>query len=86
MNSSVSGFLCFGFLVFGGAGHPAAEYLKFQLVYGPILLANLLVLPLAIEYSPLSPYLIQGLFVPFAIIAGYLGKKFFTFRRLRSRR
>ena len=79
--ASVNGFVGFRYLVFRSQGHPLKEYLRYQLVYGPLLALNMVVLPLALKYSPLNAYAIQGLWAIFAIVAGYLGSKYFAFRR-----
>jgi putative flippase GtrA len=78
--SSVNGFLGFRHVVFRSSGHPIVEYAKFQIVYGPILALNLVVLPLALKFTPVNAYVIQALFGVFAIIISYLGNKYFTFR------
>jgi putative flippase GtrA len=63
--------------------HPLAEYLRYQIVYLPLVVVNLVVLPLALRYSDLNAYVIQALFTVFAVIASYLGNKYFTFRKPR---
>ncbi len=82
--SSVNGFLGYRFIVFRSKGRPLVEYLKFQLVYAPLLAVNLVVLPLTLAYTPLSAYVVQALFAVFSVVAGYLGNKYFTFRKPRS--
>jgi putative flippase GtrA len=79
--ASPNGFLTFRYLVFAPAMHPVVEYLRYQAVYLPILGLNLLVLPLALEHSTLNAYVVQALFVIFAVIAAYLGNKYFAFRK-----
>jgi putative flippase GtrA len=83
--ASVNSFLGFRFVVFQSQGHPVAEYLRFQLVYLPLLLVNAVALPLFLEYTTLNAYVVQAGFAVFAVVAGYLGNKYFTFRRRRSR-
>lgn len=83
--SSLNGFLTFRYLVFAPVTHPVIEYLRYQAVYLPILALNLVVLPLALKYSDLSAYAIQALFAIFAIIAAYLGNKYFAFRKPKAR-
>ena len=78
--SSINGFLGFRYIVFGPTGHPLLEYLKFQTVYVPLLVVNMAVLPLALRYLDLNAYVIQALFGGAAIVVGYLGNKYFTFR------
>lgn len=79
--ASVNGFVGFRYVVFRSQGHPLKEYGKYQLVYAPLLALNMLVLPLALKYSSLNAYAAQALFAVFAIITGYLGSKYFAFRR-----
>jgi putative flippase GtrA len=79
--ASINGFIGFRYLVFQSRGHPLKEYVKYQLVYGPLLALNMLVLPLALKYSSLNAYAIQAMFAVFAVVAGYVGSKYFAFRR-----
>jgi len=79
--SSVNGFICFKFFVFRSAGSPWLEYLRFQLVYGPLLLFSLIALPLMIAYLPWSAYVSQAILAAFSVVVGYLGNKYFTFRQ-----
>jgi putative flippase GtrA len=79
--ASVNGYLTFRYLVFEPARHPVVEYLRYQAVYLPILAVNLVALPLALEYTSLSAYVIQAALAVFAIVAAYLGNKYFTFRK-----
>ena len=81
--ASINGFLGFRYIVFKPAGNGLVEYGKYQLVYAPILALNLVGLPLALQHTRLSAYAIQALFAVFAIVASYLGNKYFTFRRVR---
>lgn len=82
---SVNGFLGFRYLVFGPASHPLLEYLRFQLVYLPLLAANMVVLPLLLANTRLNAYAIQALFAVVVVVTAYLGNKYFTFRRPRDR-
>jgi putative flippase GtrA len=79
--ASINGFIGFRYLVFKPVRHPLHEYLRYQVVYLPILAINMLVLPLALRYSSLNAYVIQALFAIFAVVTSYLGNKYFTFRR-----
>ena len=78
--ASVNGFIGFRYVVFRSRGHPLKEYLKYQLVYGPLLALNMLVLPLALKYSSLNAYLVQALYAAFAVVVGYVGSKYYAFR------
>ena len=82
--SSVNGFLTFRYLVFSPATHVLIEYLRYQAVYIPIVALNLVVLPLALRYSDLNAYAIQALFAVVAVVAAYIGNKYFAFRKLKA--
>lgn len=79
---SVNGFLGFRFIVFGTSGrHPLLEYLKYQAVYLPLLGLNLVALPLLLRYTDWNAYAIQAGFGVFAVVVGFLGNKYYAFRR-----
>jgi GtrA-like protein. len=82
---SINGYLTFRYLVFKPVSHPLIEYARYQAVYLPIGAVNFVVLPLALKYSDLNAYAIQALFAIFAIIAAYLGNKYFAFRKPKAR-
>jgi putative flippase GtrA len=79
--ASVNGYLTFRYLVFGPTRHPVVEYLRYQAVYLPILGVNLVVLPLALMYTTLNAYIVQALFAVFAVVASYIGNRYFTFSK-----
>lgn len=79
--SSINGFLGFRYVVFQSRGHPLSEYLRFQAVYLPLLILNMVALPLFLEYTSLNAYVVQAGFAVFSVVVGYLGNKHFTFRR-----
>ncbi len=80
--ASLNGFLCYRYIVFGSRGHPLKEFLRFQLVYLPLFLVNLVVLPLALAYTSLNAYVVQALFAVFSVVAGFIGNRYFTFRKV----
>jgi putative flippase GtrA len=84
--ASVNGYLTFRFLVFTPVRHPVVEYLRYQAVYVPIQVFNLVALPLALSHTNLSAYIVQALLAPISVVAAYLGNKYFTFRRSKSDR
>lgn len=79
--ASVNGYLTFRYLVFTPVRHPIVEYVRYQAVYLPILAVNIVALPLALAYTNLSAYVVQGLLGIFAVVAGYIGNKYFAFRK-----
>ena len=82
--ASVNGYLTFRFFVFTPVRHPVVEYVRYQAVYLPILALNMVALPLALTYTNLSAYLVQALLAIFAVVAAYLGNKYFAFRKRTS--
>jgi putative flippase GtrA len=83
--ASVNGYLTFRYLVFTPVRHPVVEYMRYQAVYLPILAVNLVALPLALTYTSLNAYVIQALLAFFAIVAAYVGNKYFAFRKPKDR-
>lgn len=83
--ASVNGYLTFRYLVFKPVRHPVVEYVRYQAVYLPILALNLVALPLALTYTNLSAYIFQVLFGVFAVVAAYVGNKYFAFRKPKTR-
>jgi putative flippase GtrA len=79
--ASVNGYLTFRYLVFAPVRHPVVEYVRYQAVYLPIQAFNLVALPLALTFTNLSAYIVQALLAPLAVVAAYLGNKYFTFRK-----
>jgi len=79
-------FLCHKYIVFRTRGGHAGEILRFVVVYVPILVANLIVLPLALRTLPLNAYVIQAVYMLVVVVLSYLGLKLFTFRKGGDRR
>jgi putative flippase GtrA len=83
--ASVNGYLTFRYLVFTPVRHPVVEYLRYQAVYLPILALNLVGLPLALEHTNLSAYVVQALLSICAVVIAYFGNKYFAFRKPKAR-
>jgi putative flippase GtrA len=79
--ASVNGYITFRSFVFAPVRHPLVEYLRYQAVYLPILAVNVVALTLALTYTSLSAYVVQALLAVFAIVAAYVGNKYFAFRK-----
>lgn len=82
--ASINGFIGFRYIVFGPAGHPLMEYLKYQVVYLPLLIGNMILLPLLLEHTSLNAYVIEALYGILSVVLGYVGNKYFTFRRVKD--
>jgi putative flippase GtrA len=78
--ASVNGFLCFRWFVFRTSDRPLIRYLRYNLIYVPLLLIYMFLLPLALAHSFLSAYVMQALCTLVAIVLGYVGNKYFAFR------
>jgi putative flippase GtrA len=81
--ATMNGFLTFRYLVFKPVRNPIVEYFRFQGVYLPILVLNVVALPLALSMN-LSAYIVQPLCSVFAFVAAYFGNKYFAFRRRKA--
>jgi putative flippase GtrA len=77
-------FFVYKYLVFQTRGGHFREYLKFYVVYGPVLLVNLFALPFLVRVTGLDPRIAQGAFAVIAVVVTYLGNKYFTFGRAGS--
>lgn len=79
--ASVNGFLSFRYIVFKPVYHPLMEYLRYQVVYLPLLVLNLIGLPLILRHTRANAYLAQASFIIIGIVVSYVGNKYFTFRK-----
>jgi putative flippase GtrA len=78
--ATMNGYLAFRYLVFTPVRHPVVEYLRYQAVYLPILALNLVALPVALSVN-ISAYVVQPVCGVVALVAAYIGNKYFTFRK-----
>jgi putative flippase GtrA len=67
-------------IVFRSQGRPLVEFPRFASVYAIILVANLVLLPIALRTLPFNIYVVQALFTLAVVICGYLAHKSFSFR------
>ncbi|MDO8964770.1 MAG: GtrA family protein [Coriobacteriia bacterium] len=77
--SVTQSFYLHKYLVFRTRGGHLREYLRFYIVYGPVLIVNMFVLPALVGWLGLDPRIAQGVFTAVAIAATYLANKYFTF-------
>jgi putative flippase GtrA len=73
------------YLVFRSRGSILREFPRFSLVYVAALLANLVLLPIALRVLPLNIYVVQALLMALVVICSYLAHKSFSFRTGRPR-
>jgi putative flippase GtrA len=81
----LNAYLGYRFVVFQSEGPLLRELPRFSLVYLATLIANLALLPLALNALPFSIYVIQALFTAVVVVVSYLGHKYYSFRRGRGR-
>ncbi|MFS4507176.1 GtrA family protein [Clavibacter sp. Sh2141] len=71
-------------LVFKVSGNLVPDFSRYTLVNLMPLFANMLLLPLVVETTPLEPIVAQVLVTIVITVATYTGHKFFSFRRPRD--
>jgi putative flippase GtrA len=77
-------YVCYRYLVFRSRGRMHREIPRFFLVYGVTLVANIIVLPLALRTLSLNAYVVQGLFTLAVVLVSYFGHRWFSFREGRG--
>ena len=75
----LNAYLCYRYIVFRSRGPILRELPRFSTVYVASLLANLAVLPVALQVLPLNLYVIQAGFMGVVVVASYLAHKHFSF-------
>jgi putative flippase GtrA len=78
--SIANAYICYRYIVFRSRGSVSREMPRFTSVYLVALAANLVILPLALRWLPLSVYVVQALFTVAVVVLSYLGHKYFSFR------
>jgi putative flippase GtrA len=75
----LNAYLGYRYIVFRSRGPMLRELPRFSLVYVATLVANLLLLPLALRVLPFSIYVDQALFFAAVVVASYLAHKYYSF-------
>jgi putative flippase GtrA len=75
----LNAYLGYRYIVFRSRGPMLRELPRFSLVYVATLVANLLLLPLALRVLPFSIYVDQALFFAVVVVASYLAHKYYSF-------
>lgn len=73
-------FFAYRWLVFPVRGTLWAQYVRFCIVYLPLLAANLVVVPAFVQIMHINPLVAQGVFIVLMVTLTYLGHKYFTFK------
>lgn len=80
--SITNAYIGYKIFVFKTRGNYLREYARFYLVYGFIMLLNLMLLPLGVELFRLPPPIVQGGFTFFNVFLSFWGHKHFSFGRI----
>jgi putative flippase GtrA len=75
----LNAYLGYRYIVFRSGGPMLRELPRFSLVYAVTLVANLLLLPVALRVLPFSIYVDQLLFLSVVVAGSYLGHKYYSF-------
>jgi putative flippase GtrA len=76
----LNAYLGYRFIVFRSRGPMLQELPRFSLVYLATLIANLVLLPIALRVLPFSIYVDQALFFGVVVASSYLAHKYYSFR------
>ena len=75
----LNAYLGYRYIVFRSSGPMLKELPRFSLVYLAVLLANLVLLPIALQVLPFNIYVVEALFMAGVVVASYLGHKYYSF-------
>ena len=75
----LNAYVGYRYVVFRSHGPILRELPRFSIVYVASLLANLMLLPVALAVLPFSIYVVQALFMAGVIVASYLAHKYYSF-------
>jgi putative flippase GtrA len=81
----LNAYLGYRFIVFRSRGPVLRELPRFSVVYLATLIANLVLLPIALRVLPFNIYLDQALFLGVVVICSYLSHKYYSFGSVRRR-
>ncbi len=75
----LNAYIGYRYVVFRSHGPIIRELPRFSMVYVATLLANLILLPIALHVLPLNIYLIQALLTCVVIVCSFLAHKYYSF-------
>jgi putative flippase GtrA len=79
----LNAYIGYRYVVFRSRGPIRTELPRFSLVYVVTLLANLVILPIALRVLPFSIYIVQAMWTAIVVICSYLSHRYFSFRGVR---
>ena len=81
----LNAYLGYRYIVFRSRGPIVRELPRFSMVYVATLVANLVLLPVALAVLPFNIYVIQALFTAGVVVGSYLAHKYYSFGGDRNR-
>ena len=75
----LNAYLCYRYIVFRSRGSVLSELPRFSLVYLLTLVANLALLPVALQVLPFNIYVVQALLTVVVVVCSYLAHKHYSF-------
>ncbi len=81
----LNAYIGYRFIVFRSRGPVLKELPRFSLVYVAALMANLVLLPIALQLLPLNIFVIEALFMGAVVVCSYLGHRYYSFGGERRR-
>jgi putative flippase GtrA len=79
----LNAYLGYRYVVFRSTGRIRTELPRFSLIYLATLIANIVLLPIALAILPYNIYIVEALFTAAVVVASYFGHRYFSFRRPR---
>lgn len=76
----LNAYIGYRYIVFRSHGPILKELPRFSTVYVATLVANLILLPIALRVLPFSIYIVQGLLLVIVVVSSYLAHKYYSFR------
>lgn len=84
--SITNAYVCYKFIVFRTKGNYLREYLRFYVVYGISMLANIGLMFMCVHYLGIKPVMAQAFILAVIFATSYVGHKFFSFKTGMSRK
>jgi putative flippase GtrA len=81
----LNAYLGYRYVVFRSRGPIFRELPRFSLVYVLTLLANLALLPVALNVLPFNIYVVQALLTALVVVCSYLSHRYYSFGGVRGR-
>jgi putative flippase GtrA len=81
----LNAYLGYRYVVFRSRAPVLTELPRFSLVYVVTLVANLVLLPIALSVLPFNIYVVQAVLITVLVVSSYLGHRYYSFAAGRRR-